>query len=611
MTARNGRTPRLAADAALKVSASRADRQPRVQERGFIGRQVQSPPMLFTRDGHTAFLGDSYRGCSAFLICSGPSLRSHDLSLRSQRGALMMSVNNAATVVRTQLWTCVDDPASFSDAIWYDPAITKFVPMRHMKKSFMVRDASDQLERSADKVGDMPCVYGYHRNDDFVAERWLHEDTFNWGNNGRRVDAHGIKGSRSVMLVAVRLLYYLGVRTVYLLGCDFHMQVGAQNYAFPQDRTPGSVHGNNYSYNALNVRFAALRPHFEQHGFFVHNCTPNSGLTAFDYLPYEEAVAAACARIPKKINTVGMYDRKAKEKAAEAAKHIPEAAEQPRHPPVVAPPAPVAGRKPGIPRTKSTAAPGNCTLVTTLDEPASRHFAQVSSRWAAVRPELMSLPAIVAHDPALAGRLTNVRGPDSPPMRALPWDCTLGVTRDGRRFHGLFSAIAKHVETEWCLFLDPEVLPTDDLTWWRPELFMPDDRGRQPALIGPPLVFSSSPERLTAWNNWGNGLDCFRSLPGLPQLPSKPNASSRQPPLTQWCFFVRTQWAREVTTMLETSPMIPEDDWFLPYMAARRCDFVVNFDPTLCGWEYCGGQPRRLSRLAASNDLGKPALVAG
>jgi len=34
---------------------------------------LQSPPMLYTRDGHNLWLGDMYRGSSAFLICNGPS----------------------------------------------------------------------------------------------------------------------------------------------------------------------------------------------------------------------------------------------------------------------------------------------------------------------------------------------------------------------------------------------------------------------------------------------------------------------------------------------------------------------------------------------------------
>jgi hypothetical protein len=72
-------------------------RHARDRHLGFpVGRYLQPPPMLFTRDGHNVFLGDMYRGHTAFLMCSGPSLLSHDLSLLNQRGILTLAVNNAA-----------------------------------------------------------------------------------------------------------------------------------------------------------------------------------------------------------------------------------------------------------------------------------------------------------------------------------------------------------------------------------------------------------------------------------------------------------------------------------------------------------------------------------
>ena len=57
-----------------------------------VGRCHQLPPVLFAADGNPAFLGNVYRGGSAFLICGGPSLRSHDLSQLNQRGVLACTV---------------------------------------------------------------------------------------------------------------------------------------------------------------------------------------------------------------------------------------------------------------------------------------------------------------------------------------------------------------------------------------------------------------------------------------------------------------------------------------------------------------------------------------
>lgn len=98
-------------------------------------------PMLWTREGRAAPLGGIYRGQSVFLVCSGPSLSGHDLSLLQQRGIVSLAVNNAATIIRPQLWVSVDDPGNFCDAIWRDPGIWKFVPQGHLEKPFTVRFA--------------------------------------------------------------------------------------------------------------------------------------------------------------------------------------------------------------------------------------------------------------------------------------------------------------------------------------------------------------------------------------------------------------------------------------------------------------------------------------
>lgn len=282
-----------------------------------VGRYLQPPPMLFTRDGHNVFLGDMYRGHTAFLLCGGPSLPTHDLTKLQQRGLLTCAINNTATVFRPHLWVSVDPPGHFCDAIWYDPEIMKFVPLCHMEKTFMVRGEDDTLVPSTHVVGDMPAVFGYRRNEDFNANQWLYEDTFNWGNHSAKVDAYGNKGSRSVFYIALRLMFYLGIRRLFLLGCDFRMEKGKQNYAFEQDRTAAAVRGNNSSYHIMNVRLKHLVPSFKKEGYQIFNCTPDSGLTVFPYMSFDEAVAIAREIMPKQINTVGMYDREQREKDAQ------------------------------------------------------------------------------------------------------------------------------------------------------------------------------------------------------------------------------------------------------------------------------------------------------
>lgn len=279
---------------------------------------------LYTSNGESVSLEDFYRGKPLFLILSGPSLKNYDLSLLNQRGVVTMGVNNSWAVYKPNLWVSVDDPGNFLDIGWKDPSIIKFCPMSSYNRRLIVKEKDGTFRNSQFKTNDMPAVFYFRRNGKFNAETFLTENSVNWGNAEGVVDHLGWKGSRSVMLAAIRLVHYLGFREVYLLGADFKMELGAQNYAFQQHRHEGSVKGNNSIYRSLNERFEALKPHFEKSNFKVYNCYKESGLTVFPHLSYDQALARATKTCSKPIDTEGWYDRKHREreamKAAKAAR---------------------------------------------------------------------------------------------------------------------------------------------------------------------------------------------------------------------------------------------------------------------------------------------------
>lgn len=300
----------------------RALRWNRDQHEGFRPSPMfQSTPMFFSAEGHNLWLGDTYRGRSAFLIASGPSLTQvvPDLSALKQPGVLTMGLNNSPKLVRPNLWTCVDSPSNFMRSIWLDPTVQKFVPLDHTDKPLLDNDSGpannfEKWDWLPTTVRECPNMVYYRRNEHFRADQFLWEDTFNWGNH------KDLGGGRSVFLVAVRLLYLLGIRRVYLLGVDLDMSQ-EKKYSFDQDRSPGSIRGNNSTYEMLQERFTALRPIFEQEGFHVFNCNPNSKLTAFDHKPFPEAMEECLTSfgLGRKIdiareNTKGLYDREDNEK---------------------------------------------------------------------------------------------------------------------------------------------------------------------------------------------------------------------------------------------------------------------------------------------------------
>lgn len=248
-----------------------------------------------------------FRGGHAFLIANGPSLSLLDLV--PLKSSWCMTMNNGPRTFRGNANCTVDDPARFSLSTWMDPTIMKFMPMAQFEKSLwdnrLLKSGVTREQRwqvSKLRVGDCPNVVGYRRNEKFHAPRWLFEESINWGNHSK----YG--GGRSVMLAALRILFLLGFRNVYLLGVDFMMSQD-RRYHFPEQRTDSAVRGNMSTYAKLQHWFEELQPHFLKAGFVVYNCNPESGLKAFPHMPYSEALQASTSMLGDVTGeqTEGMY----------------------------------------------------------------------------------------------------------------------------------------------------------------------------------------------------------------------------------------------------------------------------------------------------------------
>lgn len=269
-----------------------------------FGAYLQSPPLIFTRDKHTMPMGDMFRGASAFLICGGPSFAQVDKTKLSQPGVLTMGINNSMKTFRSNLWISVDDPTHFIKSVWIDPTIMKFVPLDHAEKYIF---DNEKWVMMGMKVGDCPNVWYYKRNEKFNAKQFLWEDTFNWGNH------KDYGGGRSVMLVAIRMMFFLGIRNIFLLGADFKMDE-SKGYHFDQSRSKESVANNNDTFSKMINRFTELKPIFEKNGLFLYNCNPESELKVFPFISVDDAIANCLYIMPKDLaneRTEGLYDRMA------------------------------------------------------------------------------------------------------------------------------------------------------------------------------------------------------------------------------------------------------------------------------------------------------------
>lgn len=262
---------------------------------------------VWTTSWHACNLENWFRGRHAFLVLSGPSLNDVDLSALSRRGIVSMGVNNSWLVHRPNLWLCVDTPNRFADVGWKDAGIVKFVPAEHARSPLRVSLGGGKFRTSQFRVDEMPSTFAYRRVDYFDHRSFLDQPGVPWGCPSSVADSLGMKGKRSCMQAAIAMLAYLGASTIYLVGADFKM-TSDRRYAFDEGRTASAVRHNNVLFDSLNKRFHALRPHFAERGVRILNTTADSGLDAFDHMPFDEAVDRASNEASKPVESAGWYE---------------------------------------------------------------------------------------------------------------------------------------------------------------------------------------------------------------------------------------------------------------------------------------------------------------
>ena len=76
----------------------------------------------------------------------------------------------------------------------------------------------------------------------------------------------------------------------------------------------------------MNDRLAQLCPYFEEQDYHIYNCNPESKLTAFDHLPFEEALKRAQADFGnidlEQERSLRLYDHTSKQKRRGTGKNL-------------------------------------------------------------------------------------------------------------------------------------------------------------------------------------------------------------------------------------------------------------------------------------------------
>jgi len=255
-------------------------------------KQEQVPVKRIFYNGKTPMaLEDLYKNQSIFLICNGPSIDGINLVPLDTRQTF--GINNGG-ILRPRFWTSQDPSAKFSDAIWLDPTITKFVPFSHINGHFW--DTVNECESEA-TIRDCPSVILHPKSSRCDPDTWLTEDSVCWG--VPKGDGHRL----NTMLAALHIIWFLGFRTVYIIGADFSMSEDAP-YFFEEDGK-GKAGGNNELYRLTNAYLAKLDPLWRDAGYHVYNATDGGDLTTLRRIDYTDALKKT--EISTTRETFGLY----------------------------------------------------------------------------------------------------------------------------------------------------------------------------------------------------------------------------------------------------------------------------------------------------------------
>lgn len=252
----------------------------------------------------TEALRNMLAGGSVFLACSGPSANQLPLEELSRRGIWTMAVNNMAghPKLRPQAFICSDPPSKFTHSIWLDPGIMKFVPTPKMtgsRANLKKKVGPGKFVLLGKKVYDCPNVWGFVRNTWMLPdESFFLVDGAPWGNQSAGVQRTGQPKTVNTMLLAMRLLKYLGAGRVFMIGVDFRM-TGSYGYSFGQGiqhkkpKDPNKpARWDNDQYSVVNDWLCEMQRKkvFARFGIEFYNCFKNSSLRAFPHVPFETAM---------------------------------------------------------------------------------------------------------------------------------------------------------------------------------------------------------------------------------------------------------------------------------------------------------------------------------
>jgi hypothetical protein len=203
-------------------------------------------------------LDDIFSG-PCFLLGGAPQL--NDVKDRlSSSPVVKVAMNNTGTIVQPTIWIGADKAENFSASILQDP-----VPMK-----FAVISRRDN-EVNGKQWKSLPNTYFMSTKQMKPKEFFVKNRDFAWDKN--------------VFMMALQLVYRLGFREVYTVGCSFKITKDSQ-YCYDTELDQKQVEYTQNTYGAALRQIREILPLAEQEQFHICSCTPDSKLN--DLVDYQD-----------------------------------------------------------------------------------------------------------------------------------------------------------------------------------------------------------------------------------------------------------------------------------------------------------------------------------
>lgn len=229
------------------------------------------------------------------------------------------------------------------------------------------------------------------------------------------------------------------------------------------------------------------------------------------------------------------------------------------------------------------------TTIVGVDEHHVKELELVWPTWKRFKPELLQNPLLVVCDGSIPVSDWNckLRFLDHSDMRRVQWEMPDCSQRE-KMLNGITFAVSNYVQTPWFLKLDTDTVATEEKRWIDPEWFSVNEQDEYPVFVSHPWGYTKPPEAIDILDRWAQQVPQLSGYNDL-ELHAEPGRDkvihSR---ITSWCFFGRTEWAKDMLQCCPKRLPVPSHDTFFWYCAERQKRFYRKVRMTKHGWKHLG-----------------------